>query len=48
MAKKHLFSIDDLWALARVGSPTVSPDGAWACVSCTRYDMDENESRTNL
>ena len=48
MAKKHLFSIDDLWALARVGSPTVSHDGAWACVSCTRYDMDENESRTNL
>lgn len=48
MSKKRLFTIDDLWALARVGTPTVSPDGAWACVSCTRYDMSENDSRTNL
>jgi dipeptidyl aminopeptidase/acylaminoacyl peptidase len=48
MAAKRLFSIDDLWSLARVGAPSVSPDGAWACVAVTRYDMQSNEARSNL
>ena len=48
MATKSTITIDDLWSMARVGSPTVSPDGKWACVSVTRYDMEENNSRTNL
>ena len=46
--KKRPFSIDDLWALARIGSPTISPDGHLACVSVTRYEMGENNSTTNL
>jgi dipeptidyl aminopeptidase/acylaminoacyl peptidase len=45
---KRPFTIDDLWALARISSPTVSPDGRWACVAVTRYDMAENNSSTNL
>jgi dipeptidyl aminopeptidase/acylaminoacyl peptidase len=48
MAAKKTITIEDLWAMARVSSPTVSADGKWACVSVTRYDMDDNSSRTNL
>ncbi|GGE99027.1 peptidase S9 [Aliidongia dinghuensis] len=41
-------TIDDLWSLKRLGSPTLSPDGRWACAAVTRYDMDKNESTSEL
>jgi dipeptidyl aminopeptidase/acylaminoacyl peptidase len=37
-----------LWALARVGNPTLSPDGTLACAAVTRYDMETNEGATAL
>src|SRR4051812_24055844 len=49
MAKSRKpMSVHDLWALKRVGPPTLSPDGGIACASVTSYDMDENEGRTEL
>ena len=37
-----------LWAIKRVGTPTISPDGRQACASVTTYDMESNEGTTEL
>ena len=41
-------TVDALWALRRIGIPTLSPDAAWACAAVTRFDMGRNDSRTGL
>jgi dipeptidyl aminopeptidase/acylaminoacyl peptidase len=41
-------TVDALWAIQRIGSPTLSPDGATACAAVTRYDMGKNEGHTEL
>jgi dipeptidyl aminopeptidase/acylaminoacyl peptidase len=47
-SSKRAMTIDDLWALRRIGAATLSPDGRWACVAVTRYDMDKNEGSSQL
>ena len=42
------FNVEALWQLDRVGAPSVSPDGAQAVVSVTRYDMDSNKGASAL
>jgi hypothetical protein len=42
MAGKRL-TVEDLWKIERLAHPTLSPDGAQACVSVTAYDMKENK-----
>ncbi len=42
------FGVEDLWKLERVAQPTLSPDGAQACVSVTAYDMKENKGGSSL
>ncbi len=39
---------EDLWRLARPAQPSLSPDGAQACVSVTTFDMEENKGATKL
>ncbi|TMH01427.1 MAG: hypothetical protein E6H67_17130 [Betaproteobacteria bacterium] len=46
--KKHPLTVEDLWSIKRVGSPTLSADGRFACASVTAFDMDKNEGRTEL
>ncbi len=41
-------TVEDLWALERIGTPTLSPDGLTACAAVTAYDMEKNEGRTEL
>ena len=41
-------TVEALWALKRIGTPTLSPDGAWACAAVTAFDMEKNDSRTEL
>jgi dipeptidyl aminopeptidase/acylaminoacyl peptidase len=41
-------SVEALWAIKRIGVPTISPDGALACAAVTAYDMERNDSRTEL
>ncbi|HEV8690779.1 MAG TPA: S9 family peptidase [Ideonella sp.] len=48
MAKKKNFTIDELWKLERLGAPSLSPDGAQAVCSVSRYDMAENKGHTSL
>ena len=45
---KPPLDVDALWALKRVGAPTLSPDGRFACAAVTSYDMDRNEGTTEL
>ena len=41
-------SVEDLWSIKRIGSPTLSPDGRTACAAVTSYDMEKNEERREL
>ena len=47
MAAKRL-TVEDLWKLERPAQPTLSPDGAQACVSVSAFDMKENKARASL
>jgi dipeptidyl aminopeptidase/acylaminoacyl peptidase len=47
MAGKRV-TVEDLWKLARPAQPTLSPDGAQACVSVMSFDMEENKQRSSL
>ena len=38
----------DLWQFERLGAPSLSPDGAQAVASLTRYSMDENKGSSQL
>jgi dipeptidyl aminopeptidase/acylaminoacyl peptidase len=46
--KKQALTVEDLWSLKRVGTPTISPDGRAACAPVTIYNMEKNEGRTEL
>jgi dipeptidyl aminopeptidase/acylaminoacyl peptidase len=46
--KKHRFTVDDLWALPRVGSPVPSPGGGEFLVPVLTYSMKTNESTTRI
>jgi dipeptidyl aminopeptidase/acylaminoacyl peptidase len=48
MARQKTITIDDLWAMERLGAPSLSPDGAQAVVPLTRHSMDDNSSRSQL
>jgi dipeptidyl aminopeptidase/acylaminoacyl peptidase len=41
-------TVDDLWALQRIGGLSLSPDGAQAVCSVTRYTMEDNQSHSAL
>ncbi|MBX3619269.1 MAG: S9 family peptidase [Rhizobacter sp.] len=48
MAKTRTITVDDLWSLERVGALALSPDGAQAVCSVTRYAMDDNKAASSL
>jgi dipeptidyl aminopeptidase/acylaminoacyl peptidase len=48
MAKKKPITIEDLWQLQRIGAPSLSPDGAQAVASVTRFSMDDNNSVSSI
>jgi dipeptidyl aminopeptidase/acylaminoacyl peptidase len=39
---------EDLWKVKRIGAPSVSPDGNWCVVDVTTWDIDKDESSSNL
>jgi dipeptidyl aminopeptidase/acylaminoacyl peptidase len=45
---KHPLTVDDLWAMKRVGTFNVSPDGNTIAFSVTTYNMDENKGNTDI
>lgn len=48
MSKRPPFDVDALWKLDRIGEPSLSPDGAQAVASVTRYSMDANQAQSSL
>jgi dipeptidyl aminopeptidase/acylaminoacyl peptidase len=46
-ARRHM-TVEDLWRIERLGSPSLSPDGAQAVVPLTRYSMEANSSSSSL
>jgi dipeptidyl aminopeptidase/acylaminoacyl peptidase len=45
---KKPLRVEDLWAIERLGAPSLSPDGHQAVCTLTRHDLDENKSTTTL
>jgi len=47
-AGRHGLTIDDVWAIQRVGAPSLSPDGTLAAYTVTAYDMEENRGNADI
>jgi dipeptidyl aminopeptidase/acylaminoacyl peptidase len=41
-------TVEDLWKVQRVGPPSVSPDGTRCVVDVTTWDIDKDDSTSNL
>src|SRR5437879_4834194 len=39
---------DDLWKVKRVGAPSTSPDGVWAVVDISTFNVARNDSTSEL
>ena len=39
---------EDIWAMERVGDPSLSPDGKWVAVAVTRFSVEENKGESDL
>ena len=46
--RKPPLSVEALWAIRRIGPPTIAPDGMSACSAVTSFDMEKNEGSTSL
>jgi Tol biopolymer transport system component len=47
-AERHTMTPEDLWNMKRIGSLELSPDGVWAAVTVTGYDIEKNEGRGDI
>ncbi|HVQ29591.1 MAG TPA: S9 family peptidase, partial [Vicinamibacteria bacterium] len=45
---KHPFTVDDMWAVKRVGAPVVSPDGSLVAYTVSTWDAEENRSNADI
>jgi dipeptidyl aminopeptidase/acylaminoacyl peptidase len=46
--KSTPLTVDDLWALQRLGTPSLSPDGAQAVAALNSFSMEDNKSSSAL
>src|SRR3990172_11163978 len=45
---KRAISVDDLWAVKRIGTYDVSPDGKTLAYTLTTYTFEENKGNTDI
>src|SRR6476659_9760730 len=45
---KPPLDVDALWALKRIGAPTIAPGGRLACAPVTTFSFDRNAGHTEL
>jgi dipeptidyl aminopeptidase/acylaminoacyl peptidase len=48
MTQKTPLTVDQLWQIARIGTPSLAPDGAQAVSAVTRHSMETNQSESSL
>ena len=41
-------TVEDVWAVKRVGAPSLDPSGTWAAVEVTAYSMEENSGTSDI
>src|SRR5947207_10837425 len=46
--KKPALDVDALWAIRRIGAPTIAPDGRLACAPVTSFAFDRDAGHTEL
>ncbi len=46
--QKRALTVEDLWAMKRIGNFSVSPDGKTIAFSVTSYDMSTNKSNSDI
>ncbi len=47
-AASRPMTVDDLWAMKRIGAVQLSPDGNWLAFTLTVYDMQKNSGKTDI
>ena len=47
-SRKPPLTVEALWAIKRIATPTLSPDGSVACAAVTSFAMEKNDSSTSL
>jgi dipeptidyl aminopeptidase/acylaminoacyl peptidase len=47
-ADKRPMAVEDLWRVKRVGPPSIAPDGKWVVVEVTTFDIDKDDSTSQL
>ncbi|HXE76248.1 MAG TPA: S9 family peptidase [Candidatus Xenobia bacterium] len=47
-AEKSPLTVETLWKIKRLGAPEISPNGKWAAVPVTTYDVAKDKGTTNL
>jgi len=47
-AGESAVTVDDLWAMHRIGSTALSPDGEWIAYDLKSYDMEANSGSTQV
>src|SRR5262249_23033688 len=45
---KRPLTLEDTWQVKRLGRPSLSPDGRWAVVEVTAFNMESNDSTSDL
>jgi dipeptidyl aminopeptidase/acylaminoacyl peptidase len=45
---KRAMTVEDLWAMKRIGNMALSPDGKWIAYAVTAYDLEKNSSNCDL
>src|SRR6476661_6625602 len=45
---KRPMTFEDVWAVRRVGPPSMAPDGKWCVVDVTSYDIEKDDSTSEL
>ncbi|MBN1480338.1 S9 family peptidase [candidate division KSB1 bacterium] len=47
-AQKRAMTVEDMWAMQRIGNMAVSPDGNSIAYALTSYDMEKNSGHTEI